>query len=73
VIDQHLEQEGLSFLTYEIMHGLGHFNPVFYCIFCGLEETSFGLIVRLIFVLFAQLAEFPDCDALLFDTLLPHF
>jgi hypothetical protein len=55
------------------VHGFVYFDPVLYGIFCGLEETRLGLVIRFVFVLFAEFVEFSNSDPLFLDTLLPHF
>lgn len=71
VVDEHLEEEGLSFLADEIMHGFVDLYPVLYCVFGGFDEAGLGLVAGLLFVLFAELVEFAYGDALLLDALLP--
>jgi len=73
VIDEHLKEEGLSLFADKVVHRFVNFDSVFDGIFGCLEEASFGLIVGLVLIFFAQLIELADGDTLFLDTLLPHF
>ena len=72
MIDQHLEKQGLSFFTDEVMHGFIHFDSVFYCIFSCLEKTGFWLIAVLFLCFLVEVVELPYGDALFFDTFFPN-
>lgn len=73
VIDQHLEEQSLSFFTDEVMHRFIHFHAILYGVFCGLDETCLRLVAGLVLLIFSHLVEVFDGYAVHFDPLFPHF
>jgi hypothetical protein len=55
VVYEHLEEQRLSFLADEIVHGLIDFHSVLYSVLGCLDEAGFGLIAGLLLVALAQL------------------
>lgn len=72
VVNEHLEEQGLSFLADEVMHGFVDLDPILDGIFGCLYEAGLGLIAGLLIVLLAKFIKFADGYALLLDALLPH-
>lgn len=73
VIDQHLEEQCLSFLAHEIVHWFVDLDSILDCIFGCFDKARFWLIAGLLLIFLSQLIQLSDSYALFFYTLFPHF